>query len=132
MSPGIYTSDELLANAEASGTSELFEIVTRADSFVFSVESTGALPSAKIFLNAIQVLKRKLLALRLAEDGSALPLADHEIGTSSPAWNNHNSSVPAENVTNGFAKMSFENEATPASGGGDWETPAAGGGWDDE
>ncbi len=84
MSPGVFTSEELLRNAEDSGTSELFEIQARDDSFIFSVESTGAIPAAKIFLDAIKILKQKLLALRLAEDGSALPVADHEMGATSP------------------------------------------------
>jgi len=121
-SPGVYTSDELLRNAEASGTSEYFEIQARDDSFILSVESTGAIPSAKIFLNAIKILKQKLLALRLAEDGSALPVADHEIGSTSPERNYNSQSAPMD-VTNGFANNSFEEEAeaeADASGGWDF------------
>jgi DNA-directed RNA polymerase II subunit RPB3 len=74
--PGVYTTDELLRNAEALGKSRLLEIQPRDDSFIFSVESTGAISAAEIFLNAIKILKKKLLALRLAEDGSALPVGD--------------------------------------------------------
>jgi len=119
VSPGAFTSEELLRNAEESGTSELFEIQAREDSFIFSVESTGAIPAAKIFLDAIKVMKRKLLALRLAEDGSALPVADHEIGASSPERNYNNQQSVPDDVTNGFGKINFEEEAKAEAA--DWD-----------
>lgn len=118
--PGVYTTDELLRNAEALGKSRLLEIQPRDDSFIFSVESTGAISAAEIFLNAIKILKKKLLALRLAEDGSALPVGDvHERG--SPEKDDHH---PAEyhrnasDVTDGFANMTVAEEAPNSP---DWD-----------
>lgn len=81
VSPSVYTMDELQRNAEASGTSGLLDIQESENSFIFTVESTGVIPSAKIFLNAIKILKKKLLALRIAEDGAALPVADDYCGS---------------------------------------------------
>jgi hypothetical protein len=98
--PGVYTTDELLRNAEALGKS---------------------ISAAEIFLNAIKILKKKLLALRLAEDGSALPVGDvHECG--SPEKDDHH---PAEyhrnasDVTDGFANMTVAEEAPNSPDWGD-------------
>ncbi|CAM6088446.1 unnamed protein product [Calypogeia fissa] len=64
-----YTYDEeILKKAEAMGKPGLVEIISREDSFIFTVESTGAITSAQMFLNAIEILKNKLDAVRLSFD----------------------------------------------------------------
>ncbi|GBG89538.1 hypothetical protein CBR_g49328 [Chara braunii] len=62
-----YTYDqEVIKQAEAMGKPGLVEIISREDSFIFTIESTGALkPSAMVFA-AIDVLKQKLDTVRSA------------------------------------------------------------------
>ncbi|XP_009335010.2 DNA-directed RNA polymerases II, IV and V subunit 3 [Pyrus x bretschneideri] len=67
--PEAYTyDDEVIKKAEAMGKSGLVDISAREDSFIFTVESTGAIKAAQLLLNAIEVLKQKLDAVRLSED----------------------------------------------------------------
>ncbi|KAG5010854.1 hypothetical protein AAZX31_07G204400 [Glycine max] len=64
-----YTyDDEVLKKAEAMGKPGLVEIIARQDSFIFTVESTGAVKASQLVLNAIEILKQKLDAVRLSED----------------------------------------------------------------
>ncbi|KAL6347947.1 hypothetical protein AAG906_037676 [Vitis piasezkii] len=64
-----YTyDDEVLKKAEAMGKPGLVEIYAKEDSFIFTVESTGAVKASQLVLNAIDVLKQKLDAVRLSED----------------------------------------------------------------
>ncbi|XP_020224503.1 DNA-directed RNA polymerases II, IV and V subunit 3 [Cajanus cajan] len=64
-----YTyDDEVLKKAEAMGKPGLVEIIARQDSFIFTVESTGAIKASQLVLNAIEILKQKLDAVRLSED----------------------------------------------------------------
>ncbi|RDX85296.1 DNA-directed RNA polymerases II, IV and V subunit 3 [Mucuna pruriens] len=60
--------DEVLKKAEAMGKPGLVEIIARQDSFIFTVESTGAIKASQLLLNAIEILKQKLDAVRLSED----------------------------------------------------------------
>lgn len=67
--PEAYTyDDEVIKKAEAMGKPGLVEIYPKEDSFIFTVESTGAIKASQLVLNAIEVLKAKLDAVRLAED----------------------------------------------------------------
>jgi DNA-directed RNA polymerase II subunit RPB3 len=67
--PEAYTYDEeVLKKAEAMGKPGLVEIYSREDSFIFTVESTGAIKASQMFLNAIEILKSKLDAVRLSFD----------------------------------------------------------------
>ncbi|XP_048135195.1 DNA-directed RNA polymerases II, IV and V subunit 3-like [Rhodamnia argentea] len=67
--PEAYTyDDEVIKKAEAMGKPGLVEIYAKEDSFVFTVESTGAIKATQLVLNAIEVLKQKLDAVRLSED----------------------------------------------------------------
>ncbi|KAM1152131.1 hypothetical protein EV1_034427 [Malus domestica] len=76
--PEAYTyDDEVIKKAEAMGKSGLVDISAREDSFIFTVESTGAIKAAQLLLNAIEVLKQKLDAVRLSEDTVA---ADDQFG----------------------------------------------------
>ncbi|KAJ0090521.1 hypothetical protein Patl1_14760 [Pistacia atlantica] len=50
------------------GKPGLIEIYGKEDSFIFTVESTGAVKASQMVLNAIEVLKQKLDAVRLSED----------------------------------------------------------------
>jgi DNA-directed RNA polymerase II subunit RPB3 len=64
-----YTyDDEVLKFVEAMGKPGLIEIYAKEDSFIFTVESTGAVKASNLVLNAIEILKQKLDAIRLAED----------------------------------------------------------------
>ncbi|CAJ1963862.1 unnamed protein product [Sphenostylis stenocarpa] len=60
--------DEVIKKAEAIGKPGLVEIIAKQDSFIFTVESTGAIKASQLVLNAIEILKQKLDALRLSED----------------------------------------------------------------
>ncbi|KAK1354105.1 DNA-directed RNA polymerases II, IV and V subunit 3 [Heracleum sosnowskyi] len=60
--------DEVIKNAEAMGKPGLVEIYAKEDSFIFTVESTGALKASQLVLNAIDILKQKLDAVRLSDD----------------------------------------------------------------
>ncbi|CAK9140797.1 unnamed protein product [Ilex paraguariensis] len=67
--PEAYTyDDEVIKKAEAMGKPGLVEIHAREDSFIFTVESTGAIKASQLVLNAIEILKQKLDAVRLSED----------------------------------------------------------------
>lgn len=60
--------DEVIKKAEAMGKPGLVEIYAKEDSFIFTVESTGALKASQLVLNAIAILKQKLDAVRLSDD----------------------------------------------------------------
>ncbi|GAB4835077.1 DNA-directed RNA polymerases II, IV and V subunit 3 [Ancistrocladus abbreviatus] len=67
--PEAYTyDDEVIKKADAMGKPGLVEIYAKEDSFIFTVESTGAIKASQLLLNAIEVLKTKLDAVRLSED----------------------------------------------------------------
>ncbi|XP_015076219.1 DNA-directed RNA polymerases II, IV and V subunit 3-like [Solanum pennellii] len=67
--PEAYTyDDEVLKKAEAMGKPGVVEIHAREDSFIFTVETTGAVKASQLVLNAIEVLKQKLDAVRLSDD----------------------------------------------------------------
>ncbi|CAL0331287.1 unnamed protein product [Lupinus luteus] len=67
--PEAYTyDDEVIKKAEAMGKPGLVEINAKQDSFIFTVESTGAVKASQLVLNAIEILKTKLDAVRLSED----------------------------------------------------------------
>lgn len=67
--PEAYSyDDEVIKKAEAMGKPGLVEIYPKEDSFIFTVESTGAIKASQLVLNAIEVLKQKLDAVRLPED----------------------------------------------------------------
>ncbi|KAL1178001.1 hypothetical protein V6Z11_A03G068200 [Gossypium hirsutum] len=67
--PEAYTyDDEVLKKAEAMGKPGLVEIYAKEDSFIFTVESIGAIKASQLVLNAIEILKQKLDAVRLSED----------------------------------------------------------------
>ncbi|VVA99247.1 unnamed protein product [Arabis nemorensis] len=67
--PEAYTYDEeVIKKAEAMGKSGLVEIHPKDDSFIFTVESTGAVKASQLVLNAIDILKQKLDAVRLSDD----------------------------------------------------------------
>eukprot|EP01018_Ginkgo_biloba_P003031 Gb_13889 [translate_table: standard] len=67
--PEAYTYDEeVIKKAEAMGKSGLVNISAKEDSFIFTVESTGAIKASQMLLNAIDVLKQKLDAVRLPLD----------------------------------------------------------------
>ncbi|KAK4758517.1 hypothetical protein SAY87_019818 [Trapa incisa] len=64
-----YTYDEeVLKKAESMGKPGLVEICPKEDSFIFTVESTGVIKASQLVLNAIDILKQKLDAVRLSED----------------------------------------------------------------
>ncbi|KAF9621919.1 hypothetical protein IFM89_029139 [Coptis chinensis] len=64
-----YTYDEeVIKKAEAMGKPGLVEIEAKEDSFIFTVESTGAVKASQLVINAIDVLKQKLDAVRLSDD----------------------------------------------------------------
>ncbi|KAI4332574.1 hypothetical protein L6164_017471 [Bauhinia variegata] len=60
--------DEVIKKAEAMGKPGLVDIIARQDSFIFTVESTGAIKASQLVLNAIEILRQKLDAVRLSED----------------------------------------------------------------
>jgi DNA-directed RNA polymerase II subunit RPB3 len=67
--PEAYTYDEeVIKKAEAMGKPGLVEIYSKEDSFIFTVESTGAIKASQMFINAIEILKSKLDAVRLSFD----------------------------------------------------------------
>ncbi|KAK6916408.1 DNA-directed RNA polymerase, insert domain [Dillenia turbinata] len=67
--PEAYTyDDEVIKKADAMGKPGLVDIHAKEDSFIFTVESTGAIKAAQLVVNAIEVLKQKLDAVRLTED----------------------------------------------------------------
>lgn len=67
--PEAYTyDDEVIKKAEAMGKRGLIDIRAKEDSFIFTVESTGAVKASQLVLNAIEILKQKLDAVRLSDD----------------------------------------------------------------
>lgn len=60
--------DEVIKKAEAMGKPGLVEVTAKQDSFIFTVESTGAVKASQLLLNAIEIVKQKLDAVRLSED----------------------------------------------------------------
>ena len=77
-----YTyDDEVIKKAEAMGKPGLVEIYAKEDSFIFTVESTGAIKASQMLINAIKVLQAKLDAVRLQDDGSFNELEAHLGGT---------------------------------------------------
>lgn len=66
--PEAYTyDDEVIKKAEAMGKPGLVEISAKEDSFIFTVESTGAIKAYQLVINAIDVLRQKLDAVRLQD-----------------------------------------------------------------
>ena len=64
-----YTYDEeVIKKAEAMGKPGLVEINARQDAFIFTVESTGAIKASQLLLNAIDILRQKLDAVRFSDD----------------------------------------------------------------
>ena len=67
--PEAYTyDDEVIKKAEAMKKLGLVEIYAKEDSFIFTVESTGAIKASQLVINAIEVLKRNLDAVRPSDD----------------------------------------------------------------
>ncbi|XP_010275045.1 PREDICTED: DNA-directed RNA polymerases II, IV and V subunit 3-like [Nelumbo nucifera] len=67
--PEAYTyDDEVIKKAEAMGKPGLVEIYAKEDSFIFTVESTGAIKASQLVVNAIEVLKQKLDVVRPSEE----------------------------------------------------------------
>ncbi|KAK1275055.1 DNA-directed RNA polymerase II subunit RPB3-A [Acorus gramineus] len=76
--PEAYTYDEeVIKKAEAMGKSGLVEIYAKEDSFIFTVESTGAVKAYQMLVNAIDVLRQKLDAVRYTEDADFHLLDEH-------------------------------------------------------
>ncbi|KAI8532755.1 hypothetical protein RHMOL_Rhmol11G0238500 [Rhododendron molle] len=69
--------DEVIKKAEAMGKPGLVEIDAKEDSFIFSVETTGAIKASQLVLNALEILKQKLDAVCLSEDAVE---ADEQFG----------------------------------------------------
>ncbi|CAN6203915.1 unnamed protein product [Urochloa humidicola] len=68
-----YTyDDEVIKKAEAMGKPGLVEINAKEDSFIFTVETTGAITAYELIMNAITVLRQKLDAVRLQDDDGDL------------------------------------------------------------
>ncbi|KAH7672285.1 DNA-directed RNA polymerase II subunit RPB3 protein [Dioscorea alata] len=66
--PEAYTYDEeVIKKAEAMGKPGLVEIYAKEDSFIFTVESTGAIKASQLVINAIEVLRQKLDAVRMQD-----------------------------------------------------------------
>ncbi|GLJ45664.1 hypothetical protein SUGI_0961120 [Cryptomeria japonica] len=60
--------DEVIKKAEAMGKPGLVSITAKEDSFIFTVESTGAIKASEMLINAIDVLKQRLDTVRLSLD----------------------------------------------------------------
>ncbi|KAL6854578.1 hypothetical protein ACP4OV_019140 [Aristida adscensionis] len=77
-----YTyDDEVIKKADAMGKPGLVEINAKEDSFIFTVETTGAITAYELIMNAITVLKQKLDAVRLQDDDGDLgELGAHLVG----------------------------------------------------
>lgn len=80
--PEAYTyDDEVIKKADAMGKPGLIEINAKEDSFVFTVETTGAITAYELITNAITVLRQKLDAVRLQDDDGDLgELGAHLVG----------------------------------------------------
>ncbi|KAJ1289830.1 hypothetical protein BS78_02G194800 [Paspalum vaginatum] len=76
-----YTyDDEVIKKAEAMGKPGLVEINAKEDSFIFTVETTGAITAYELIMNAITVLRQKLDAVRLQDDDGDLGELDAHLG----------------------------------------------------
>lgn len=76
-----YTyDDEVIKKAEAMGKPGLIEISAKEDSFVFTVETTGAITAYELIINAITVLRQKLDAVRLQEEDGDFTGLDAHLG----------------------------------------------------
>ncbi|KAM7474702.1 hypothetical protein LguiB_021945 [Lonicera macranthoides] len=60
--------DEILRKAESMGKPGLLDIYCNEENFIFTVETTGAIRASQLVINAIDVLKHKLDAIRLSDD----------------------------------------------------------------
>ncbi|KAE8792190.1 DNA-directed RNA polymerase II subunit RPB3-A [Hordeum vulgare] len=80
--PEAYTyDDEVIKKAEAMGKPGLVEINAKEDSFVFTVETTGAITAYELIMDAITILRQKLDAVRLQDDdGDFGELDAHLVG----------------------------------------------------
>ncbi|WOG94774.1 hypothetical protein DCAR_0314071 [Daucus carota subsp. sativus] len=83
--------DEVIKKAEAMGKPGLVEIYAKEDSFIFTVETTGALKASQLVLNAIDVLKQKLDSVRVSDDTAEADeqfgdLGAHMRGEDVPTW----------------------------------------------
>ena len=58
--------DEVIKKAEAIGEPGFVSINAKDDSFIFTVETTGAFKASQMLFNAIDVLKHKLETVRLS------------------------------------------------------------------
>lgn len=65
----------VIEKAEAMGKAGLVEITEKQDTFIFKVESNGALRASQLVLNALEILRKKLQAVRLLEDDQFAELA---------------------------------------------------------
>eukprot|EP00271_Cylindrocystis_brebissonii_P009066 TRINITY_DN23682_c0_g1_i1.p1 TRINITY_DN23682_c0_g1~~TRINITY_DN23682_c0_g1_i1.p1 ORF type:complete len:305 (+),score=48.52 TRINITY_DN23682_c0_g1_i1:708-1622(+) len=73
----LYAYDEeVLRKAEAMGKPGLVSITAKQNSFIFTVESTGALSAETMVLNAIDVLKAKIDGVRLSNMDGDHTMAD--------------------------------------------------------
>lgn len=69
MDPDLYNYDgQVLRKAESMGKPGLIEINRRDDIVIFTVESTGVITAAQVFLNAIEILRSKLKAVVLESE----------------------------------------------------------------
>ncbi|RZS25681.1 hypothetical protein BHM03_00058908 [Ensete ventricosum] len=76
-----YTyDDEVIKKAEAMGKPGLIEIYPKEDSFIFTVESTGAIKASQLVINAIDILKQKLDAVRLQDEESDMKELTSHLG----------------------------------------------------
>uniref|UniRef100_A0A0D9XBC9 DNA-directed RNA polymerase II subunit RPB3 n=1 Tax=Leersia perrieri TaxID=77586 RepID=A0A0D9XBC9_9ORYZ len=77
-----YTyDDEVIKKADAMGKPGLIEINAKEDSFIFTVETTGAITAYELIMNAITVFRQKLDAVRLQDDDGDLgELGAHLVG----------------------------------------------------
>eukprot|EP00897_Mesotaenium_endlicherianum_P000270 jgi/Mesen1/10243/ME000774S09586 len=65
----LYAYDEeVIKKAEAMGKPGLVEIAPKPDTFVFTIESTGAVSCERMFVWAIDVLKQKIDGVRYHDD----------------------------------------------------------------
>lgn len=68
--PELYSYDEeVVKKAKEMGQPGLVHIRQRQDSFIFTVESSGALTVERMFLDAVDVLRQKLEEARLPVEG---------------------------------------------------------------
>ncbi|KAF7840795.1 DNA-directed RNA polymerases II, IV and V subunit 3-like [Senna tora] len=67
--PEVYPYDEkVIWKAEAMGKPGLVEMCEKKDSFIFTVETTGALKASQVLMKAIQILKQNVISMHLMDD----------------------------------------------------------------